>query len=157
MFKKLFLGLLIACSCNIGNTMEEGIFSQDTDMFFNSAKKVINSCNAVDKPLSSDANKALFDKYNNEKYTFHGGLFVPKSCDTLYDVLLSFAIDMRVRSILKNNNAFIDGNTTEIVDFSGININDHIKQVVSDLCDMTEYGKTHNIYFDNNKLMIKKK
>ena len=79
MFKELFLGLLIACSCNIGNTMEEGIFSQDTGTFYNSAKLIVYSCNAVEQPLLSEDNQFLFNTYSDDPYIFHGGLFTHKS------------------------------------------------------------------------------
>ena len=64
---------------------------------------------------------------------------------------------INLHSILENNELVNNNEAIELIDFGTMNISNHIQQVVSDLCDMTEYGKTHNIYFDNNKLMIKKK
>ena len=156
MFKKLFLVLLIA-SISFSDTpaSEEGIFSESASAFFNSAIQMMNNYNVKNNPLSSVNNKYLFEKYNKFKCK-NIGVFVPKSCTTLYDVLLSFAIDIRIHHLLQNNTFANHNDAIELVDFSTVGVSDHIQQVINDFCDHREkYIEGYDIYFENDKLLIR--
>ena len=154
MLKKLFLGLLIACSCNISNVesmeVQNNINLKEIVSDSNKLSTFVNNIVKkydIEDPIEEVENNELFNTYNCIACNKGVDLGLLLSCKTLYDIIINSYI-MKKAQYYSNYQFHGDSDLIDVISFNQNQYKDiDFRKFLMDLNKQIEQQSNNNFTF----------
>lgn len=122
----------------------------------NAIRSILRTCNF---PLTLKENENFIKLYANKPYYSSVGSQFPKSCEYIYDLIVSYFLNRvmaKLNAIFSNNHNI---NQITLIEFpnNANEIIEHLKPIIKDIFTSGNYNDKYDLEMQDNKLVMKKK